>query len=182
MSELSERILSELGIELWRIPVVILSSVGIYLGFLLLVRIFGPRVLSRLTIFDAVVVVMFGAVAGRVVLGHPPSLAAGLIGLATLMFMEALFGLARSVSGLRSLLQGGPVVVLANGSYLDEEMRRSHLSRDDINAALRSAGVTAVADVRAVIAEPSGGLSIYRTGQPIDPQLLEGVRGAELLE
>ena len=60
-----------LGIEPWRIPVVMLSAVGIYLTFLVLVRIFGVRVLSGWNGFDAVIIIMFGAVAGRVIIGHP---------------------------------------------------------------------------------------------------------------
>ena len=35
-----------LSIEPWRIPIVMLSALGIYLTFLVLVRIFGVRVLS----------------------------------------------------------------------------------------------------------------------------------------
>ncbi|AGF71215.1 DUF421 domain-containing protein [Corynebacterium halotolerans] len=170
-----------LGIELWRIPVVMLSAIGIYLAFLLLVRLFTPRVLARLTVFDAVVLVMFGAVAGRVVIGHPPTLAAGVVGLATLMAMEAFFGAVRSTTGLRALLQGGPVVVVAHGEVVEKALRRTHLSRLDINAVLRRAGIGSLGEVQALIAEPSGELSLFRRGQPIDAELLEGVRGAELL-
>lgn len=171
-----------LGIELWRIPVVVLSAIGIYLAFLLLVRVFTPRVLARLTVFDAVVLVMFGAVAGRVVIGHPPTLAAGVIGLATLMGLEAVFGAVRSTTGFRALLQGGPVLVVAHGEVVEEALRRTHLSRLDVNTVIRRAGISSLHDVQAVIAEPSGDLSVYRAGQRIDTDLLEGVRGAQRLQ
>lgn len=88
-------LITELSIEPRRIPVVVLSAIGIYLGFMVLVKIFGSRVLSSMTASDAVVVIMFGAVGGRVILGHPPTLAAGLIGLLTLMLLEAAFGTLR---------------------------------------------------------------------------------------
>ena len=51
----------------WRIPVVIVSAIGVYLAFLVLVRLFGARVLTAWSTFDAVVIIMFGAVAGRAV-------------------------------------------------------------------------------------------------------------------
>lgn len=41
-----------LGIEPWRIPIVMLSAAGIYLSFLVFVRIFGVRVLSGWNGFD----------------------------------------------------------------------------------------------------------------------------------
>ncbi|QGU04736.1 hypothetical protein [Corynebacterium comes] len=42
-------ILQELLIEPWRIPVIITSAAGIYLGFLVSPKIFGTRVLMSLT-------------------------------------------------------------------------------------------------------------------------------------
>lgn len=172
----------EMGIEARRIPVVILSAVGIYLAFLLLVRVFTPRVLAQVTIFDAVVLVMFGAVAGRVVIGHPPSLAAGVIGLTTLMAMEAIFGGLRSTRGFRALLQGNPTLIVAHGEILPAALRRTRLTVPDVHALLRRAGVGSLTEVQAVIAEPTGDISVFRVGQPLDRAALEGVVGAELLE
>src|SRR5690625_2298222 len=92
----NEQLIETLGIELWRIPIVIISAITIYLVFLLLVRIFGARVLSGLTGFDIVVGVMLGSVAGRVIIGHPPTVTAGIISLVTLLCCEAIFGVFRN--------------------------------------------------------------------------------------
>lgn len=172
----------EMGIEAHRIPVVILSAIGIYLAFLLLVRLFTPRVLAQVTIFDAVVLVMFGAVAGRVVIGHPPSLAAGVIGLATLMVMEAIFGGLRSTRGFRALLQGSPVLIVAHGEIVTAALRRTRLTSRDIHTLLRRAGIGSLSEVQAVIAEPTGDISVFRVGQPLDEEALRDVIGAERLK
>lgn len=169
------------GIEAWRIPIVIASAIGIYVLFLLLVRLFGVRILSSFSSFDAVVIIMFGAVAGRVIIGHPPTLAAGAIGLTTLMAMEALFGAAQDLRGARRTLSAPPVVIFAHGAPLPEAMRSEHISTANLNAAIRSAGFTHPKDVQCVIREPTGTLSVLRAGQPIAPELLDGVEGAEFL-
>ena len=175
------RLSDAVGIEAWRIPIVIASAVGIYVLFLLLVRLFGVRILSSFSSFDAIVIIMFGAVAGRVIIGHPPTLAAGAIGLTTLMAMEALFGAAQDLRGARRTLSAPPVVIFAHGASLPEAMRREHISTANLNAAIRSAGFTHTKDVQCVIREPTGALSVLRAGQPIAPELLDGVEGAELL-
>jgi uncharacterized membrane protein YcaP (DUF421 family) len=77
-------VLARLGVDGPGVLAVVLSAVGIYLAFLLMVRLLGQRVLSRLSTFDAVVAVMLGAVAGRAVLGDTPTLAAGVLALGTL--------------------------------------------------------------------------------------------------
>ena len=87
----------QLGIEWHRIPVVVLATLGIYLSFMVLVKIFGSRILTSMTASDAIIIIMFGAVAGRVIVGNPPTLAAGVIGLTTLMALEAAFGTIRKV-------------------------------------------------------------------------------------
>ena len=103
-----ERFLDELLIEPWRIPVIIATATGIYLGFMVLAKLFGSRILLAMTASDAVIIIMFGAVAGRVIIGHPPTLAAGLLGLASLMVLEAAFGTLRRFTGWGRLLNRPP--------------------------------------------------------------------------
>lgn len=137
--------------------------------------------MSRMTAFDAVVVVMFGAVAGRVILGHPPTLAAGVIGLATLMILEAIFGAVRRFNAVRRTFDARPQVVFAQGQMIERQLKKTHLSRSDIRLAIRRAGIQQMADVQGIILEPTGDLSVYRMGQPIDPELLKGVVGKHFL-
>lgn len=167
-----------LGIELWRIPIVMLSAVGIYLTFLVLVRIFGVRVLSGWNGFDAVIIIMFGAVAGRVIIGHPPTLASGMVGLGTLMLLESVFGAVQSVTGIRHL-NHKPRVIMAHGKFVVRHLKRSHLVPAEVYAALRKAGISQLDQVQCVILEVTGQLSIVREGVDIDPQLLRGVAGAD---
>lgn len=174
-----EAITLELGIELWRIPFVIASAVGIYLLFLLFVRVFGPRILGKLASFDAVVIVMFGAVAGRVILGHPPTLAAGAIGLLTLVCLEAVFGAVQHLRGFRHAISGDAILLVAHGELLHAHMRKAHVTTTNIYSAARKAGLTQLAQAKCIILEPTGELSIIREGTDMDPALLNGVVGRE---
>ena len=175
----TETLIAALGIEPWRIPIVVFSAIAIYVAFLLFIKLFGARVLAVTSSFDVVVTIMFGAVAGRVILGHPPTLAAGVIGLFTLMAAEAVFGTVREWRGLRRALETRAVVVLAHGRLIDPHLRRVHVTVADIMAALRHRGIASPDLVQCVILEPTGSLSIIPAGTPIDPRVLEGVRGAE---
>lgn len=169
----------QLTIDPWRIPVVAMSAVGTYIGFLILVKIFGTRVLAKMTAFDAVVLVMFGAVAGRVIIGHPPTLAAGLIGLATLMILEAIFGQMRKFARFQHTINGRSQVVMAHGKIIDAQLKKTRLSVSDVRLAIRRAGLPSMKHVQCMILEPTGDLSVIKVGEPIDPGLLKNVGGVE---
>ena len=130
---------------------------------------------------DAVVIIMFGAVAGRVILGHPPTLATGIIGLATLMAMQALFGILRAKTGIGRILDREPILLMFDGVVVRNGLQKSHFTYDDVRTSLRNAGIGAFAEVQAMILEPSGEVSIIRAGTKLDPEMLMDVRGAEEL-
>lgn len=172
---------ARLGMTLEQGLAVVLSAVGIYLVFLLLVRLFGQRVLSGLGTFDIVVTVMLGAVAGRVILGHPPTLAAGALGLLCLFLLEATLGQIRGTLRGARMLTSEPVVIMAGEQELTEAMRRTHVTDLELHTALRRAGIRDRSEVACVIMEPTGALSVLRRGVPLDPDLLRGVRHADLI-
>lgn len=134
-----------------------------------------------MTAFDAVVLVMFGAVAGRVTIGHPPTLAAGLIGLSTLMLLEAIFGQIRRFSRFQHTLNGRSHVVMAHGEIITEQLRKTRLSYSDVRLAVRRAGLASLSQVQCMILEPTGDLSVIRQGVPMDPELLKNVAGVEYI-
>lgn len=169
--------------QLWGHPLellaVVVSAVAMYVAFWLLVRVFGPRTLRGMSTFDTVLVVMFGAVAGRVILGNIPTLAAGIVGLGTLFVLEAVFGQIRQTArGLR-VLNARPMVLMAGETLLHRAMHRMHITEQELNFALRRVGISHRSQVACVVCEPNGELSVLRRGVPIDTALLLNVANAE---
>jgi uncharacterized membrane protein YcaP (DUF421 family) len=174
-------VLGRLGVDAPGALAVVASAVGIYLAFLVLVRVFGQRVLSRLSTFDVVVAVMLGAVAGRVILGSTPTLAAGVLGLATLFLLEALLGQLRAGVRGAALMNNRALLLMAGGRVLEANLRRAHVVEAELFGALRGAGVRRPDEVACVVLEASGTLSVLKRGVPLDPRLLDGVRDAHLV-
>lgn len=172
----------QLGIEWHRIPVVVVATLGIYLAFMVLVKVFGSRVLTSMTASDAIIIIMFGAVAGRVIVGNPPTLAAGVIGLTTLMALEAAFGTIRKVVKWTRFLDRRPVLLVFRGEMIEEYLTLAHITKSDIYSAARKAGISRMEDVQIMILEPTGHISVIKVGQTIDPELFRDLAGAEYIE
>ena len=174
-----ERLWAELGITLPHAVGVVLSAAGIYVVFLVFVRLLGQRVLSAMSTFDVVVTVMLGAVAGRVILGHPPTLASGVLGLATLFLLEAVFGQLGTRPRLQRLFNAPTRLLMVGDQVQEAELRRSHITRSELHGALRRAGVRSYGEVACVLHESGGGISVLRRGVPVDRHLLSDVVGVE---
>jgi uncharacterized membrane protein YcaP (DUF421 family) len=178
-ASLPDQLIEELGITGAHALAVVLSAVGIYLAFLLFVRIFGQRVLMAMSTFDVVVTVMLGSVAGRVILGHPPTLTSGILGLATLFVLEAGFGQLRSSLRVQRLMNSPARLLMIGPQIQDKWLKRSHITLGELHGALRKAGIRSYDEIACVLQEPGGGISVLRRGVPIDPQLLADVAGTD---
>ncbi|WP_437583166.1 DUF421 domain-containing protein [Paramicrobacterium sp. CJ85] len=158
---------------------VVVSCIVFYGGVLLLVRVLGQRTLASLSSFDLAAIIALGAVIGRAILGDTPTLFAGLLGLATLLTLQAVTGQVRRFRRAARVVNSPAVVLMAGDELQLDNMARSHVVADEVYSKLRLAGVRNRSEVACVIMEPTGQISVLRRGAPLDDDLLRGVIGAE---
>ena len=157
---------------------VVISSLGIYFAFYLLVHGFGQRALASWSTLDRAIVIALGSVLGRVVLGYTPTLVAGIIGLATLFGMLRLEGyLRRTKRG--AYLSSKPILLMAGEHILADGMKRARIQEDELYFKLRQDGIRNFSEVALVILEPTGDVSVLRRGLPIDRVLLRRIPGGD---
>lgn len=158
---------------------VVVSCVAFYFGIILLLRIFGQRTLASLSSFDVAAIIAMGAIIGRAILGDTPTLAAGALGLATLLSLQALSGVGRRFGIIRNVVNSPAVVLMAGREILADNLAKTHVDYDEIIAKLRAAGIRNRDEVACMILESTGQISIIRRGAPIAEEILTGVIGAE---
>ncbi|MGO1851199.1 DUF421 domain-containing protein [Microbacterium sp.] len=170
-----------LGISWLEAGAVALATIGMYLALVVLVRVLGQRMLSGMSSYDLAAVIAFGGIIARAALGESPRLGGGIVAIVTLVLLQALSGvIRRSTFGAR-LVVNRPVLLMAGPRVLERNMGRCHVSHPELNSRLRLAGVSHPDQVGAVVFEPSGALSVIRSGQSIDEGVFDGVIGAEEL-
>lgn len=160
------------------VAVTFATTIVMYLIFIAINRVMGQRVLAKFSGYDLLIVIVMGALIGRTMIGWVPTLATGLTALLTLLVLEATLGLFSRHSLVGRLVNNTPVLLMADGEFLDREMRRCHIRREEVLTQLRRSGVRSLSEVAAVVLEPTGDVSVIRAGTSIDPELMRGVRGA----
>ncbi|WP_402374720.1 DUF421 domain-containing protein [Isoptericola rhizosphaerae] len=170
---------------LWLTPTealaVVLATTGMYVALMILVRVIGQRMLGAMSNYDLVAVIAFGAILGRAALGDAAVLGGGLVALLTLIVLQSVAGaLIVRPLGARAITTA-PIVLMADGQVLAQQLRRAHVASSELASRLRLAGVHRYDDVAVALLEPTGAISVLRRGTPVDAELLDGAVGAELV-
>lgn len=156
------------------------SAIAMLVGILALVRLVGLRSFSKMTPIDFAVTLATGSVLSAVALSNS-ALTDGLVAVATLLGVQAAISFARSRWGFAAVTDNVPMVLMAGPRMLDANLDRARVTPDDVRAKLREAGVLNYDQVRYVVLETTGDVSVVVGDGELEPDLLIGVADAERL-
>lgn len=132
-----------------------------YLALVLLLRVSGKRTLSKMNAFDFIVTVALGSTLATVLLSSSVSLARGILAFAMLIFLQfAITWLSARSPSVRRLVKAEPTLLLHKGEFLPGAIKRERVTEEEIRAALRAQGVSAVEEVEAVVLETDSSFSV----------------------
>lgn len=152
--------------------VVVVGSCA-YLALIVLLRGYGKRTLSKINAFDFVVTIALGSILASVTLSKTVSLAEGVTALILLMSWQFLFSwLASRSSRVRGILSSEPRLLAYDGSFITSAMRSERVAPDEVLQALRTHGFATLEEVRSVVLEPDGTLSVISRDSPA-PQVVD---------
>lgn len=133
-----------------------------YLALVVLLRISGKRTLTKLNAFDLVITVALGSTLATVLLNKSVTLSEGVLAMALLIFLQlAITWLSVRSEKVQRLVKAEPTLIIRDGSFLENALRRERVTHEEVLAALRSHGVTGVA---AAILETDGSVSVLSEG------------------
>lgn len=132
-----------------------------YCAVIVLVRFAGLRSFARMSAFDFAATIACGSLIASTAIGATP-IWSGIAAIAALFIAQALVARLRCSTQWRSLIDNRPIVLMDGSSVNHENLRATGLIEADLAAQLRLAGITRLDDVRAVVLESSGDVSVMR--------------------
>lgn len=178
--EVPVAVLERLGASWTVLAAIVLSAIGVYVAVIVLTRLAGVRGLAKMSSFDFAATVAVGSTVASTALGTSP-LVNGVVALCMLFGLQYLVATLRRRDLLHGLTDNAPILLMAGPEVLEGNLRHARVSREELWAQLRLAGVHSRSQVHAVVMETTGDMSVLRTGEPFDEELLRGVRGVEHL-
>ena len=153
------------------------KAVLLYLTAVLGLRLGERRTLADLSPFDFVALAAVGSVVGRLPSAADSSYLAGAATLVALLVSHWCVARLHRFPSVAHLLERAPRLLVAHGQVLDGELRRCGLTRSDLYGLLRQRGVGDLGEVRFVVLERRGQVSVIRNGgqDGADPELVRDV-------
>jgi len=151
---------------------VLYQSVLAFIVLLALARLMGKRQIAQLTFFDYIVGITIGSIAGSWSLDQTKNIhAVSSLLVWTGLSMIVAFIQRKSYRG-RVLMDGRPTVIVQRGHVLEDNLRKTHLSIDEVMLLLRQKDVFKLTDIEYAILEANGSISVMKKSElmPVTPR------------
>ena len=161
-----------------------LRTAVLYLVLILAVRLMGKRQIGQMEASEFVVTMLVANLASIPMQDGAIPLYSGLVPILIVLGMElTLSGLLLRSIPLRKFFCGKPVILIDNGKILQDNLRRTRVTLDELSGHLRQKDVLDVREVQFAILETDGSLSVFpypdhrpasaaEAGIPTKPQYL----------
>jgi uncharacterized membrane protein YcaP (DUF421 family) len=159
-------------------PEVVVGTVVLYLGIIVYTRIFGLKSFSKMTGFDFLNTVAIGNLLAMSVATSSPSLFVGALLIGLLYLLNYLVTLITFKSKTaEELLDNSPMLLMENGKVLYENLKKSKVTENELRGKLREANVIRLNEVKAVILETTGDVSVMHTSkdEELEDYIMEDV-------
>lgn len=164
---------------LWVAPRAVVAIAAV----ILFTRMNGLRSFSKMSSFDFALTIALGSVIASAVLSVDQSLWRGLLAMAAIFAIQKAVALGRQrLDWFRHATDNEPELLMRGSEILTENLRRLEVTEEDLFAKLREANVLSLDQVRAVVLETTGDISVLHgpaDGRALEDRLLCGVKTGE---
>ena len=142
-----------------------------YILLTLMMKLMGKRQIGEMQLSELVTTVLLSELAVLPVTDGDVPLLQGLIPLLLISSLEVVISfISRKSQKFRVLLNGNPITLYENNRYIEQNLTKARVSREDIEAQVRINGFKSVDMVDSVILERTGKMSVLPKGDPMPNQ------------
>ena len=139
-----------------------IRTIVLYLVLIAVIRLMGKRQIGQMEPSEFVVTMLVANLASIPMQDGAIPLYSGMIPIVTVLGVElVLSALSLRSIKLRRLLCGKPVILVENGQILQNNLRKTRITLDELTGHLREKDVLDIRSVQYAILETNGNLSVF---------------------
>jgi len=137
------------------------SAIIVYILIIVYIRILGKRSTSELNNFDWIVTVSVGSIVASTVILKDISVTEGGLGIFILMILQFIVTKFMYQSeSFREVVKSTPQLLLFEGEFIDENMKKERILKPEVYAAIRQSGLKSVKQIYAIVLETNSKMSV----------------------
>ena len=140
-----------------------MRAVAIYIALLIALRLFGKREVGQFTLYDLVFILLVANALQPAITGPDTSVLGGLILIVALVGTNYVVGKLDNLPRFHRLFTPAPAVIVKDGKYLRDVMKREGVDEEEVEMAMREHGVLDLKEVQLAVLEPDGTISVVPT-------------------
>ena len=139
-----------------------MRTLVLYLVLIAVIRMMGKRQIGQMEPSEFVVTMLVANLAAVPMQDNAVPLYSGLVPILTVLGLELVLAVLSMKSiPLRKLLCGKPVILIENGNILQQNLRKTRITLDELTGHLREKDVLDPRAVQYAILETNGNLSVF---------------------
>lgn len=140
---------------------ILVRTVLAYLILLAIVRLMGKRQIGELQMTEFISAILLSEIASLPLTDRDIPLLYGILPLCVIGSFEVILALlCRRFAPFRHFLEGKPIELVKNGKYLEQNLTKTRISREEVDAEIRINGFGSIMEVDTVTLEPTGKMSV----------------------
>ena len=136
----------------------------IYVALLLALRVFGKREVGQFTLYDLVFILLVANALQPAITGPDTSIGGGLVLIAALVLVNGAVSRLDRIPRFHKLFGAEPAVIVKDGKYLTDVMKREGVSQQEVEMSMREHGIADIKEVQMGVLEPDGSISVVPLG------------------
>jgi len=145
---------------------------------LIIVRFYGLRSFAKMSSVDFASTIAVGSILASVALNTDQSWLKGTVAMLCILGFQQLFSYGkRHFDWLENIGENQPVLLMQDGKILNGNLQNTGVTHADLMAKLREANVLRLSEVKAVVFETTGDVSVLHGDENlvVEECLLEGI-------
>lgn len=156
------------GTTLGPLAAIFISAVGIYIAVILFTRLAGKRSFSKMSSFDFAITVAIGSIIASTILLASVSFLQGVCGLASVYILQLTASYLRRFPALGKFIDNTPLLLMDGSNIIEENLKKAKVTEGDLRSKLREANVLNFSQIKAVVFETTGDISVLHAKDDTD--------------
>jgi uncharacterized membrane protein YcaP (DUF421 family) len=151
---------------------ILLRSIGLFFFVFIMIRLMGKRQPVKMTPFKFITYAVIAVLAALISAGIIQNLVLGLIGLSVWILIPIIIDyLALKSKWVHDLINGKETILIKNGKVMEENLKQTRFTAEDLLKELRSKNAFNIADVEFAVMETTGEVNLILKSEkmPVTP-------------